>query len=78
TTRALLGRARVVPAPNCQSGTLTMSLKSDPAGGTVIDFSYVVSGVARLDLSEMSSAVDMVIGEQHKRIGGLITTGKAD
>ena len=55
-----------------------MSLKSDPAGRTVIDFSYVVSGVARLDLSEMSSAVDMVIGEQHKRLGGLITTGKAD
>lgn len=60
------------------AGTLTMSLKADPAGGTVIDFAYVVAGAARFDLAEISAAVDGVIGEQHKRLVDLITSRKPE
>jgi len=60
------------------AGTLTMRMKPGEEGTTTIDFDYVVGGYARFDLKEMSSAVDSVIGEQHKRLVDLMLNGKVD
>lgn len=54
------------------SGTLTVSIKTAEGGGSTLEFVYVVGGSARFNMKEMSAAVDMVIGEQHRRLAKLL------
>ena len=48
-------------------GTLTIDLSSAP-GGTEVSWTYVVGGNARFALPEVAGAVDMVLGEQMRRL----------
>lgn len=49
-------------------GTLTITLKALPSGGTRIQAFYVVGGYARFKWSDISVAVDKVLAEQVKRL----------
>ena len=49
-------------------GTLTITLKALPDGGTRLQWFYVVGGYARFKFPEIAVAVDKVLGEQVKRL----------
>jgi uncharacterized protein YndB with AHSA1/START domain len=50
------------------TGTLTITLKALPAGGTRIQWFYVVGGYARFKFPEIAVTVEKVLGEQAKRL----------
>ncbi|MSO98360.1 MAG: ATPase [Rhodospirillaceae bacterium] len=60
------------------AGTLTITIKAGEAQSSTLDFDYVVGGYARFDLKELAPVVDGVVGEQHKRLGQLVATGKPE
>ena len=60
------------------AGTLTITIKTGEAQSSTLEFDYVVGGYARFDLKELAPVVDGVVGEQHKRLGQLIATGKPE
>jgi len=49
------------------AGTLTIELSTAP-GGTEVGWVYVVGGHARFPLTEVAGTVDMVLGEQMRRL----------
>lgn len=50
------------------TGTLTITLKALPEGGTRIQWFYVVGGYARFKFPEIAVSVEKVLGEQVKRL----------
>lgn len=50
------------------TGTLTITLKAQPEGGTRIQWFYVVGGYARFKFPEIAVTVEKVLGEQVKRL----------
>ena len=61
-------------------GTLTVELSLAPggSGGTEVSWTYVVGGHARLALPEAAGAVDMVLGEQSRRMVARIANPDAE
>ena len=53
------------------TGTMTMLFKPVP-GGTAISFDYIVGGYMRFAVSDVSPAVDAVIGEQALRLARVL------
>jgi hypothetical protein len=58
------------------TGTLTITLKALPAGGTRIQWFYVVGGYGRFKFTEVAVAVDKVLEEQVKRLAGKLGGGE--
>jgi uncharacterized protein YndB with AHSA1/START domain len=58
------------------NGSLTWTLAS-AQGGTALDLSYSVGGFLEGGLEKIAPAVDMVLGEQLRRLKRFIETGKA-
>lgn len=61
-------------------GTLTveLSVAPDGSGGTEVSWTYVVGGHARLALPEAAGGVDMVLGEQLRRMVARIANPDAE
>lgn len=53
------------------TGTLTITLKANPDGGTHMVWSYVVGGFMRMKVADIAPIVDKVLAEQASRLSDL-------
>jgi hypothetical protein len=60
------------------NATLTITLKANEAGGTRVQWFYVVGGFARFKFPEMAVAVEQVLGEQVGRLGAKLGAAGAE